>query len=87
MYISPCKKCDPPGGSIFLPKGHNLNTLGRCPLGNATYMNQIFAVSDKTIFSCFSYKSLCKACEPQGYNLNKLGRGLPDDDTYQISRL
>ena len=41
------------------------------------------------------YISLSKACDPcgvaifrpQGSNLNKLGRGLPDDVSYQISRL
>ena len=52
-------------------------------------------VSDKNIFFYFSpYMSLCKACDPwgvailaQGSSLNKLGRGLPDDASYQISRL
>ena len=44
-------------------------------------------VSDKKIFSHFSYISLCKTIVtpgrghfwPQGYNLNKLGRGLLGD--------
>ena len=66
MYISLCKKCDPPGGAIFLPKMHNLNTLGRCPLGDATYMNQIFAVSDKTIFHVFPTKVYVKHVSPRG---------------------
>ena len=52
-------------------------------------------VSDKKIFPCFPYISLCKICDtlerghywPQGYNLNKLGRGLLGDATYQISKL
>ena len=46
--------------------------------------------SDKKIFSCFPYISLCKRCDPRvgpGHDLNKLGRGLLDDATYQISML
>ena len=42
-------------------------------------------VSDKKIF-CFPYISLCKTCDPQGrpsHNLNKLGRDLLGDATYQ----
>ena len=48
-------------------------------------------VSDKKIFSCFPYISLCKICDPgwahfwpQGHNLNKLGRGpnnIPNNKT------
>ena len=47
-------------------------------------------------FLCFfPYISLSKACDPwgvaifgpKGSNLNKLGRGPPDDASYQISRL
>ena len=45
-------------------------------------------VSDKKIFSWFPYSSLFKTCKPwgksiwpQGYNLNKLGRGSLDDAT------
>ena len=48
----------------------------------------------KKVFSCFDYISLCKhvthGVEPfwrQGHNLNKHGRGLPNDATNQISRL
>ena len=43
--------------------------------------------SDKKIFSCFPYISLCKTCDPlvrHAYNLNKLGRGPLGDATYQI---
>ena len=36
-YISLCKTCDPPEQAHFLTKGHNLNKLGRGPLGDATY--------------------------------------------------
>ena len=50
--------------------------------------------SDKKIFSCFPYISLSKHVTPgvahfwpKGHNLNKLGRGLLGDATYQISRL
>ena len=42
-------------------------------------------VSDKKIFSLFPYISLCKTFDPQGYNLNKFGRGSLGDATYQIS--
>ena len=47
----------------------------------------------KEEFSCFSYRNLCKTCDPQGWpilgprGLNKLGRGLLDEATYQISSL
>ena len=36
-YLSLCKTCDPQGGAIFWPQGHNLNKLGGSPLGDATY--------------------------------------------------
>ena len=58
--------------------------------------SQGLLVSDKKIFSCFPYISLCKTFDPgtgpfrapgQGYNLNKLGRGPLGDATYLISRL
>ena len=32
--------CDPQGWASFDPKGHNLNKLGRDPLGDATYQYQ-----------------------------------------------
>ena len=51
-------------------------------------------VSDKKILSSFPYISPCKTFDPQvgpflpqWYNLNKLGRGLLGDATYQISKL
>ena len=42
----------------------------------------------------FPFTSLCKTCDPggqchywpHGYNLNKLGRGLLGDASYQVSR-
>ena len=37
IIISLCKTCDPLGGAIVWPNGHNLNKLGRGPLGDATY--------------------------------------------------
>ena len=56
--------------------------------------------SDKKIFSmCVPYICLCKTCDPggggggggpfwpQGYNLNKLGKGSLGDISYQISKL
>ena len=52
-------------------------------------------VSDKKICSYFLYISLCKTFNPvgqsqfgrQGHNLNKHGKGLLDDASYQILRL
>ena len=51
-------------------------------------------VSEEKLFSCFPGISLCKTSEPrdvpifwlQGQNLNKLGRDLLGNATYQISR-
>ena len=60
----------PPGWGHFLPQGHNLNKLGRGPLGDATYQISIKALclmaSDKKMFSYFPYISLCKTCDPKG---------------------
>ena len=45
------------------------------------------------IFLCFDYINLCKTCDPRvgpflnQATLNKLGKGLLDDNTYYISRL
>ena len=36
LYVSLCKICDPLAGH-FSPQRHNLNKLGRGPLGDATY--------------------------------------------------
>ena len=36
-YISQCKTYDPLGRVMIGPNGHNLNQLGRGPLGDATY--------------------------------------------------
>ena len=36
-YISLCKTCDIPGKGHFWPQEHNLNKLGRSPLGDAVY--------------------------------------------------
>ena len=51
-------------------------------------------VPEKKSFSCFSYMSLCKTCDPRGVaifgprgdNLNNLARGPHSDATYQISK-
>ena len=86
------------GRGHFLLQGHNLNKLGRGQLGDGCYIPNIKAlglmVSDKKIFSCFSYIRLCKTCDPgagpflaPGDNLNRLGRGPLGDATYQISKL
>ena len=42
-------------------------------------------VDSVKIVSCCPYISLCKTCDPQGHYLNKVGRGLLGDATYQIS--
>ena len=36
-YISLRKTCDPGAGHFFLPQRHNMNKLGKGPLGDATY--------------------------------------------------
>ena len=53
-----------------------------------------YGFRQEDFFYIFPYISLCKTCDPaanlfwpQGYNLNKLGRGPLGDATYQISRL
>ena len=53
-----------------------------------------YGFRQEDFFYVSPYISLCKACDPWGVaifgpwsNLNKLGRGLPDDASYQISRL
>ena len=48
-YFSLCKTCDTKVGP-FWPKGHNLNKLGRGPLGDATIQISRFYVLDKKIF-------------------------------------
>ena len=60
----------------------NINALG-------------LVVYDEDSFSYISYISLCLTCDPQerahfwhqGYDLNKLGRSLLDNATYQLLRL
>ena len=86
-----------PGTGSVWPQGHNLNKLGRGPLGNATYqISRIEALRFQTrrFFHVFPKIGLCKKCDPgaghiwpPGYNLNKLGRSLLGDATYQISKL
>ena len=52
-------------------------------------------LSDKKIIKVFPYMGLCKTSDPrckpifgpQGYNLNKFGRGPLDEATYQISKM
>ena len=87
-----------PGAGHFSPPGHNLNKLGRGPLGDAIIPNikaQCHMVSDKKIFSCFFPKEAyvkhvtpgAGHFWPQGYNLNKLSISSLGDASYQISRL
>ena len=75
-----------------------MNNVGRGLLGHATYqISKLWALWFQT--RRFSHDSLCKpnnkTCVPQGWynfwatgdNLNKIGRGLLGDATYQISKL
>ena len=58
-----------PGAAHFWPQENYLKKLGRDPLGDATSQivkAQGLVVSDKKIFSCYSYIHLCKTCNPQG---------------------
>ena len=60
-YISLCKTCDPGGGTIFGPNGHNLDRLGKGPLDDATNPNIKalgLVVSDKKIFKSFHIETL-----------------------------
>ena len=77
------------GQGHFKHLGHNLNQLGRGPLGEATY--QIFRLyvlrfRQDVFFSCFLCISPCYTCDPRAY-LNKHGTGQLDksDATHQIS--
>ena len=58
----------PWGGAILSPQGHNLNKLGRGPLGDATYQYQgsrPYGFTQEEFFM-FSFISLCKTCDPRG---------------------
>ena len=50
------------GPAHFWPQWHNLSKLGRGPLGDAKDLGLV--ASDKKIFSCFLYVSLCKPATP-----------------------
>ena len=61
-----------PGRGHFWPQGYNLNKLGKCSPGDATYQNLYkyinikalgLMVSDKKIFYGSPYISLCKTCD------------------------
>ena len=58
-----------PGWGHFWPQGNNLNKLGRGQLSDATYQLSKLSVvgfSDKKIFPCFTYISLCNTYDPWG---------------------
>ena len=69
--ISICKQFDL-GRVHFWPKvqciimQHNLNKLGRGPLGDASYQISSSRPCSFRLkeFKCFPYISLCKACDP-----------------------
>ena len=68
-YISLCKICDP-WMSQFWPQGHNLNKLVQVHYMNLhiKYRGPLcLMVSDKKIYSCFPYISLCKKCDQCGH--------------------
>ena len=53
----------------FRPQGDNLNNLGRCPLGEATYqISRLYALCFQTrrFFMFFLCISLCRTCDPWG---------------------
>ena len=55
-------------GGQFWPKDHNLNKLGREESPSRSYLPNVNALglvfSDKEVFSCFPYISLCTICDP-----------------------
>ena len=59
-FISLCETCDRGWGNIW-PQGHNLDKLGRDPLGDATcQISRLSALWFQTsFFSYFSYICLC----------------------------
>ena len=50
-YISLCKTCDLRQGH-FWPPGHNLNKLGRSPLGDATYQFKLVQAFMVVLVTC-----------------------------------
>ena len=75
------------------PPPHYLHNLGRGPLGDATYqISRLYVIWFQTrFFHVFPYIGYVKHATPgaghfwpQGYNLNKLGRGPLDDASHQI---
>ena len=63
------KICDLQVGTIFGHQGHNLNKLGRGPLGDATYQisrPRTLWFQTRNCFHVLPYISLCKTCDPQG---------------------
>ena len=71
-----------------LIKYHNV-MLRTCTL----YKDSMPSSFSQEISLCFAYINLCKTCDPRAgpflnqATFNKLGKGLLDDNTYQISRL
>ena len=88
--ISLCKTCDP-HTDHFWHLAHNLNKLGRGPLGDDTYkISRLNALWFQTrFFDVFHYISVWKTSDPQGWghfwphghNLNTFGRGHTGDAT------
>ena len=78
------------------PKDYNLNNLGRGLLGEAEYQiskTLAFWLQSRRFLKVFPMLVYVKHVGsgrgqlwPQGYNLNKLARGLLDEATYQISK-
>jgi len=74
-------KTDKPhfGGHLWF-RGHNLNNLGRGPLGDATcQISKVWVLHLQEIFNRFSYEKLISpiagAFVARCHNLNNLGRG------------
>ena len=61
FYISLCKTHDPQGGAIFGSRANILTNLVEA-IPNIKTLGIV--VSDKKLFQCFPYTSLCKTCDP-----------------------
>ena len=89
-YISLRKTCDPRVG-IFWPQGPA--GMIRTNLVQFHKMMLHYKCQGSSPYGFLIHISFCKTCDPRGgvsfgpkgHNLDQLGRGLSDDDMYQIS--
>ena len=90
-YISQCNICDPRGRAIFDPRGIIHKVMLHTKY-HGSWPNGFRQEDFSTCFSLFNpyVKHVTSGVGqfwPQGYNLNRLGRRLLDNASYQISRL